>query len=89
MKNLKISTIGEMIQPAITLLKEEGYEKDLIGYLFLEILYKSNLYSPSQNFESVKKTDKLDQNFPEEIEKEINEIDSFLESLVNNTVLLD
>ena len=89
MKNLKISTISEMIQPAITLLKQEGYEKDLIGYLFLEILYKSNLYSPLQNVESVKKTNELDQNFPEEIEKEINEIDSFSESLINNTELLD
>ena len=83
MKDLRISDLKKMLDPAIILLKKSGFNNNDISYLMLETLYN---YPPTEKVatKSSELTSENSEYFPNDVKCKILEIEDFLTKRRNN-----
>ena len=83
MKDLRISDLKKMLDPAIILLKKSGFDNNDISYLMLETLYN---YPPTEEVatKSSALTTENSEYFPNDVKCKILEIEDFLTKRRNN-----
>ena len=83
MKDLRISDLKKMLDPAIILLKKSGFNNNDISYLMLETLYN---YPPTEKVvtKSSTLTSENSEYFPNDVKCKILEIEDFLTKRRNN-----